>query len=290
MSIHYTLEKLGIRPEIGTTKMALNIRRNHRGDAKLFHDIACFYGLGLASFRVDLIATARLLASLDDVAVAHDQILDQETLGRKVNLTGTRVFGEEFDPDMPVELADWNGDGAHASLVAAVLACERSVECLQGAQDLLAGIFKGPMRDATEEPLARSLRGAKAQLEKLKEVLAAYEMPSRPHEIRRNSISYLIVSLAKIIANLDVLRAACESDASRDLLEELDHSIDKLRQLNFRFELLRERCSQRVGKNLEVCVTDLEMFIGELEKLAGEARRRWTNEVESPEIEAVDST
>jgi hypothetical protein len=290
MSIRFTLEKLGITPEIGSAKTVLNIRRNHRGDAKLFHDIACFYGPGLASFRVDLIATARLLASLDDVAAAHDQILDQETLDRKLDLSGIRIFGEAFDPDMPVELADWNGDGAHASLVAAVLACERSVECLQGARDLLAGIFKGPMRDATEETLARSLRGAKAQLEKIKEVLAAYEMPSRPHEIRRNSISYLIVSLAKIIANLDGLRVVCEPDASGDLVEELGHSIEELRRLNARFESLRERCSQKVGQSLDVCEGELNGLINRIGLLAGEAKRRWDAADSMPRTKAPNSS
>jgi hypothetical protein len=251
MTIALTMERLGINVPDGSAAIALEIRRNHTGDTKLWHDLRCNHLRWLYYLRGDLLATTEQL-SLLDVASSHDQPLDEEIL---------------------VQVADFSRDGVHASLSAAVIACEQSVNCLRGAYELLAGLFKGTMRDATEESLSRSLKGAEAQLAKLQAAHKQYELPKRPHEIRRTALSYLILFCHKIRRELDELKeGACS--ASSDLLAELDSSIAAMAALKSRLELLRERSSQKMEENLLSCQAQLDELIINLEALAKEAGKR----------------
>lgn len=251
MTIYLTLEKLGIAPLFGTAEITERIRNNLKGDAKLWHDLNCNHLRWLASLKGDLRSTNKQLAIIED-QTQHDRPLDED------------VF---------VHIA-FAGDGVHASLKAAVFACEQSVTCLQASYDLLSGLFKGEMRDITEESLARSLKGAKAQLEKLKKAEADYSLPRRPHEIRRTALSFLIVSTTKILEELQVLITDIRDDASSDLKLEVEGCAAQLIEFKANLELLRERSSRRLEESLSQASENLQDIIKQLEKIASEAGKR----------------
>jgi hypothetical protein len=252
MTISLTLAKLGIEIPTGTAQVVLDIRRNHTGDTKLWHDLRCIHMPYVYSLYADLEATIEQLSPLDN-AGTHDQLLDEDVL---------------------VAAGDLSKDGVHGSLCAAVKVCEQSVLYLQGAHDLLAGLFKGTMRDATEESLSRSLKGARAQLAKLEQVRSEYELPKRPHEIRRNALSYLVISCDKILSGLKDLQKACVGADSSDLLADFAQGLAELAQLKTQFELLRERSSQKMESNLQDCRDKLEGTIRRFEAVTREAGRR----------------
>jgi hypothetical protein len=216
-----------------------------QGDVALCYAIRAAGNLGLSFLVLDLNQTIDQLAPLDRAA-SHDQVLDEETL---------------------TEAAEWSSDHIQARLSNSLTACQTSVRNLEEAHSLVAGLFKGEMRDSTEESLGRALKSAQAGLAKLESVVDNYQLPKRPHEIRRNALSFLMVKTSEVREQYLQQLSFHEATLSHDIKEEFATFASELLKMMATFEKLRERSSQKMEQNLQQCLTELEALIERVEAL-----------------------
>jgi hypothetical protein len=226
------------------------------GDARLAYMIRGRVLVRLSFFSNELSRTAEQLSFVDQ-ADSHDEILDEAVLEKAGSL---RL------------------DHASSVLGLTVSDLQKSLESLQSAQAHVAGVFKGQLRDDTEETLARAVQGAQARLRQFREIADSYELPKRPHEIRRNALSYLIAQSSALAAFFQQFVERFDEPVSADLLEELKKAGAELCQFTQQLEKLRERCSQKMSQNLIQCLEQFDALqerIRDVELQAGRRSGSW---------------
>lgn len=207
------------------------------GNVRLCFALRGGYFGPLGGFLSDLRETQKQLTFLDSVA-NHDDELPEEILQ---------------------QASDWRLDHIKGALYLAANDLRDSLSKLEDAYDRIAGLFKGQMRDETEEALGRALNGARQRFEKMQELASGYELPRRPHEIRRNSLSYLIQKSIEVHnAFLRMMEEQLDDKVDADLLAEMQACGVELTKVRTQLETLRERCSQKMSGNMESVATFLE--------------------------------
>lgn len=233
------------------TYLAQNLAAKRTGDGKL-----CYFlredQLGHLVREMDL--AVEQLALVDD-APNHDDILGPHVLEK---------------------LASWRMNHSANAIATAVHHLDHSLHELQQAHRAVAGLFKGPMRDETEEALTRAIQGAKARLASMKNVQSGYDGPKRPHEVRRNTLSYLLKKSLEVAHWYQQLVDI--GGISPDLLVELQDCLLVLDGMSVRLRRLRERSSQKMAQNLSECLEQLKMVRNRLniiERHAGSRSGCW---------------
>ncbi len=221
------------------------------GDARLCHALHCVNSVWF--FERTLKSVALQLLPLDHLA-NHDDIVDDALLAA---------------------LSDWRLDHISSALCHAVADCRTSLSYMKNSLWRVQGLFKGELRDETEETLARTVKVLEARCAKLEQVKDSYELPGRPHEIRRNAFAYLLVEATRVTEELNGLVAASRTNhVSEDFTRELQSCAEAFLTLQRRFETLRERCSQKMERNLDDCVKQLESIQERLNILKNAAGQR----------------
>lgn len=206
---------------------------------------------------------ALIKATANDLTVAdsadkHDADLDDERLSQ---LSGTR-----YDKSV---------------LMSARAHLEEDVRALVAAHGEVAGLFKGKLKDDTEEMLARALSGARQRLSAFRTLVENYTPPRKPHEIRRIAMSHLLRSAAKSANRFRQMRVELEDKISPDLAERFKTAERDLFALVSRVEALRDRTSQRMADHLDSCTEQLnaiaDCFAG-IELDAGLRSGCWFND------------
>jgi hypothetical protein len=134
------------------------------------------------------------------------------------------------------------------------------------------------MRDETEEDLARAIKGFEARLERIDQVRAQYKEPRRPHEIRRNALSYLLARCSEVCEEFQQLVQRIDSDVPASLVSELRLCEEELFEFKAGLTKLRERCSQKMEQNLLDCAEKIEAIaehIATVELEAGRLSGSW---------------
>lgn len=199
------------------------------GDRRLCYALR---GGGIRAFLTMLEETARQLLLVDQAA-NHDEILPAEILEAA---------------------SDWHFDHTHSALTGAQHEMNHALNHTQAALANVAGLFKGSLKDETEEMLLRLVRLMQSRSDQLSAVVQSYELPKRPHEIRRNSLSYLIAECLKLAnAFSHILTEECP-DASPDLLAELNLCQQEIAKEHAGLQQLRERSSQKMGEQMIECL------------------------------------
>ena len=175
------------------------------------------------------------------------------------------------------EASDWHLNHVGCALNEAVRECRNSLDCLRRAHAGVAGIFRGALRDDTEEALARAVKGAEARLAQVSAACDSYTMPKLPYEIRRNGLAFLFARSPQVIAPLTRLIKDCDGVVSQDLLAELKTCQCELVELMNTFDTLRERCSQKMGDNMQDCVARITAINEQLDSIGIEAGTRAGN-------------
>jgi|AGTN01.3.fsa_nt_gi hypothetical protein len=210
---------------------------NRVGNVALCFALRGGYFGPLSAFLRDMRDTQKQLVFLDSVA-NHDDLLPDEILEKA---------------------SDWRLDHIKGALHLAANDLRDSLTKLEAAHDRIAGLFKGQMRDETEEALARALNGARQRFAKMDELASNYELPKRPHEIRRNSLSYLIQQSIEVHKGfLYMMEHQLDDKVDADLLAEMHACGAELTKVRTQLETLRERCSQKMSGNMQAVVTFLE--------------------------------
>ncbi len=173
--------------------------------------------------------------------------------------------------------SDWHLNHVGCALSEAARECRNSLECLRRAHASVAGIFKGAMRDETEEALARAVKGAEARLAQISAACDSYTLPSLPHEVRRNGLAFLLARSPAVIAALTRLIEECDGNVSPDLLAELKTCQSDLVELMNIFATLRERSSQKMGDHMQDCVVRITAINAHLDDIGIEAGTRGGN-------------
>ncbi len=222
------------------------------GNGRLCHELR---GLNPVRCFTNTIKEIAQQLTLVDVQNSHDAPLD----------------------DSVVEAAsDWHLDHIGGALSLAHTECRASLECLRRAHAHVAGIFKGEMRDNTEEALARAIKGAEARLAQISAASDSYRLPKMPHEVRRNGLAFLFARSPDVIAALTLLIESCEG-VGEDLLADLKGCKSELVELMNIFALLRERSSQKMEDNMRDCVARIVAINEHLDDIGIEAGKRGGN-------------
>jgi hypothetical protein len=203
-------------------------------------------------FKIMLRQAAEQFAAVDE-AGNHDDVLPDQILGRA---------GES------------QLDHSHSALCIAVCEYRTSLAHLRQAHRSVAGLFKGELKDDTEEALARAVTAASGGLAKLEQAYSSYELPKRPHEIRRNTLSVLIVNCAEVSGHVLTLFTDHCNDASPDLVAVLTQSYADLKALTERLKKLRERCSQKMSENISECRDTMDAIAQRIDDAGFEASKR----------------
>lgn len=225
------------------------------GDAGFCHELRGFR-FQLTSLVHNLSETLRQLSGFD--GMNHDEVIEDEELLRLTQ--------------------DWRVDHAKSAIILAHLDLRKSHRYLVEAHNHVKGLFKGKLRDETEEALARAIKGSEARMNRFEGVLEEYEPPNRPFEIRRNALSYLIVRCQELVVHFEKLIKGCDELVSEDLLAQVVQSKDEIENLAQRMSTLRERCSQSMESNLTEFldqVTIIAQVIDDVELEAGVRSGCW---------------
>ncbi|MBY0359737.1 MAG: hypothetical protein K2W82_17175 [Candidatus Obscuribacterales bacterium] len=152
---------------------------------------------------------------------------------------------------------------------------ESALEKLRLAYEQVEGLFRGSLKDETEESILRLTKLLEARLQGFGNVVNGYQKPQRPYEIRRETISRLISECNDQIARF-VSRVSEElpSDASGDLLAELVLCRQELERMPDRLKQLREKSSQKMAAHVHQFWQDMIRLHMRLVAVECQARER----------------
>jgi hypothetical protein len=207
------------------------------GEARLCHELRNL--TRLTRFRELLAETDEQLAFLDQ-ANNHDEVLSGAMLAA--------------------------AQGSHPGISSLNLSraeLGQALIRLRGAHRPVVGMYKGEMKDETEVLLARWIREMEALVEHFDTLARNWQQPQRPHDIRRNALSYLIASCSEVEQEFSRTTSSLvgQNSVSIDLINELGECEQELSRLHRRLESLREMCSRKTGDNLADCLRRTDAII-----------------------------
>lgn len=200
-------------------------------DAMLCYRIRSFGHLKSLLIRLEEVLPELKLV---DQAANHDDILPPEVLAAI----------KECDSQGELRMAE--------------LEMQRSLASLQKAHGLVEGLFRGSLKDDTEEAISRLAKLMEARLQQFHGVVEGYQKPQRPHEIRRETLSQLIVQCNELVEKLSSdLCAGLPANVSADLVAELNLCRQEIERMPARLRQLRERSSQKMAAHIQQCFQEM---------------------------------
>lgn len=171
---------------------------------------------------------------------------------------------EDIDDALWSQLSAEKADPVRLRIASVFKSCESALSSYRHAHSRLQGVFRGQLRDDFEQDLARAVRGAGLRLERMRHFLDRYQLPRRPHLIRKNALGVLVASGGEVAEAVRKFRQRT-ADAAPHLVSALEKGEKHLLRLNATLTRLRNQPTRKMSQPLKDCLQELQSIFKEFE-------------------------